>query len=79
MKISPLIVRDPVNAFQLNPQLDEVQRLLSALPIFWGNGSPEGQVKANIGSLYFRLDGGTGTTLYVKESTNGRSTGWVAK
>lgn len=79
MKISPLIVRDPVNAFQLNPQLDEVQRALSSLPIYFGNGSPEEKVKANIGSIYLRLDGGANTVLYVKESTNGRSTGWVAK
>lgn len=41
-------------------------------------GSPEGVVSAGIGTLYRRLDGGAGTTLYVKESGTG-STGWVAK
>ena len=43
-----------------------------------GNNSPEGVVTAPVGSLYSRLDGGTGTTLYVKESGTG-NIGWVAK
>lgn len=46
--------------------------------IFSGNGSPEGSVSASIGSIYLRLDGGVGTTLYVKESGIG-TTGWSAK
>lgn len=46
--------------------------------ICYGSGSPEGVVAANVGSLYLRTDGGTGTTLYVKESGTGK-TGWVAK
>jgi hypothetical protein len=47
---------------------------------FWsgGNNSPEGVVTAPVGSLYSRLDGGAGTTLYVKQSGTG-NTGWVAK
>lgn len=43
-----------------------------------GTGDPNGVATAAIGSLYTRLDGGTGTTLYVKESGTG-NTGWVAK
>ncbi len=43
----------------------------------WGNGSPEGTVTAPLGSLYRRLDGGVGTTLYSKETGTG-NTGWVA-
>lgn len=43
-----------------------------------GSGSPEGVKTAAVGSLYSRSDGGTGTTLYVKESGTG-NTGWVAK
>lgn len=46
--------------------------------IKWGNGSPEGVVTANIGSLYLRRDGSTNTTLYIKESGTG-SSGWIAK
>lgn len=44
---------------------------------FIGSGSPEGVVTASIGSVYRRTDGGTSTTLYVKESGTG-NTGWVA-
>lgn len=44
-----------------------------------GNGSPNGIVAANPGSLYLRQDGGAGTCLYVKESGGSTSTGWVAK
>ena len=43
-----------------------------------GTGSPEGVVTASVGSLYSRTDGGSGTSLYVKESGTG-NTGWVAK
>jgi hypothetical protein len=40
-------------------------------------GSPEGSVKAEIGTLYRRTDGGATTCLYVKESGTS-TTGWVA-
>lgn len=43
-----------------------------------GEGSPEGVVTAVVGSLYSRIDGGAGTSLYVKQSGTG-NTGWVAK
>ena len=43
-----------------------------------GVGSPQGNVSANVGALYLRTDGGTSSTLYVKESGSG-NTGWVAK
>lgn len=43
-----------------------------------GNGSPEGNVTANPGSIYLNRTGGAGTTLYVKETGTG-NTGWVAK
>jgi trimeric autotransporter adhesin len=41
-----------------------------------GNGSPEGMVTANTGSLYQRGDGIVGEQLYLK-TTNGGKTGWV--
>lgn len=40
-----------------------------------GSGSPEGVVTAVVGSLYMRNDGGSSTTMYVKESGSG-NTGW---
>ena len=43
-----------------------------------GTGSPEGAITAVVGSMYLRTDGGTGTTLYIKESGTG-NTGWIAK
>jgi hypothetical protein len=48
---------------------------INGITIFTGNGSPEGVVTANRGSMYLRLDGGSGTTLYVKE-TGVTNTGW---
>ena len=47
--------------------------------IFSGTGSPEGIFNAPQGSLYLRTDGGSGTTLYIKETTGGTNTGWDAK
>lgn len=43
-----------------------------------GNGSPEGSISAPVGSIWTRLDGGSGTTLYVKQTGTG-NTGWAAK
>jgi hypothetical protein len=48
------------------------------LGIYYGSGSPEGNVTATIGSLYLNGTGGAGTSLYVKQSGTG-NTGWVAK
>lgn len=45
---------------------------------FIGNGSPEGVLTASAGSTYRNRLGGSGTTLYVKESGTG-NTGWVGK
>ncbi len=47
--------------------------------IKWGEGSPEGVVTANPGSLYLNFSGGAGTTLYVKQSGIQTNTGWVGK
>ena len=44
-----------------------------------GYGAPTGAVDGNVGDLYLRLDGSTGTTLYVKESGHATDTGWVGK
>jgi len=42
-----------------------------------GTGTPEGAVTSQVGSLFLRRDGGSNTTLYVKESGTG-DTGWAA-
>ena len=49
------------------------------LGVLQGNGSPAGVVIADVGTLYRRLDGGAGTSLYVKESGSGTAAGWAAK
>lgn len=41
-------------------------------------GSPESAITAPVGSLCINTSGGSGTTLYVKESGTG-NTGWVGK
>lgn len=48
------------------------------ISIFFGTGSPESVVTANVGSIYLRTDGGASTVLYIKESGTS-NTGWVAK
>lgn len=45
--------------------------------IFTNTGNPEGVYTAPIGSLFLRIDGGTGSTLYVKQLGT-TSSGWGA-
>lgn len=51
---------------------------LTSTNIKRGTGSPEGVVTGTVGDLFLRTDGGTSTTLYVKQSGTG-NTGWIAK
>lgn len=44
-----------------------------------GDSGPNGKITGNIGDIFQRLDGGIGSTFYVKESDNGENTGWVVK
>lgn len=44
-----------------------------------GTGAPNNKTLGSVGDLYLRTDGGTSTTLYVKESGSNSNTGWVAK
>jgi len=43
-----------------------------------GSTSPEGVTTATVGSIYTNINGGAGTTFWVKESGTG-NTGWVSK
>lgn len=45
----------------------------------WGTGSPEGVIVGTIADVFQRTDGGSSTTLYVKESGVNTNTGWIAK
>jgi hypothetical protein len=67
-----------LNATTPNVYIDLKNSSSNFARIFAGTGSPESSVSATVGSIFLRTDGGTGTTLYVKESGTG-TTGWVAK
>lgn len=71
--------QDPISAFQIKQLMNDLMILFINLPIFTGNGSPEGVTVAAVGSLYLNLSGGAGTTLYVKESGGQTASGWVGK
>jgi len=43
-----------------------------------GFGSPEGVYAAAVGTIFERLDGGAGSTLYVKEAGGLTAVGWVS-
>lgn len=51
---------------------------LGSVIIATGSGSPESVVTASPGSMYLNSNGGSGTSLYIKESGTG-NTGWVGK
>ena len=51
----------------------------TGMTISSGVGTPEGVVAGKVGDQYMNLSGGSGTTLYVKESGAGTNTGWVGK
>jgi hypothetical protein len=52
--------------------------LASRAEYFEGYGSPEAVVTANMGAIYFNLNGGASTTLYIKETGFNTNTGWIA-
>jgi len=47
--------------------------------LFVGTGDPSNVVVASPPALWLRTDGGSNTTLYVKESGVNTATGWTAK
>lgn len=75
LTVCPIGTTTPVAGLRV--ENDGSLTLLSGAKVFSGTGSPEGAVTAPVGSLYLQTDGGTGTTLYIKESGVG-NTGWAA-
>lgn len=61
----------------LNLLLDAIPSDFNDRRIIQGYATPEGAVVAGVGSIFMRLDGGTSTSIYVKESGTG-ATGWRA-
>jgi hypothetical protein len=70
-------VIDSIN--DINRELDNIRKFLEDLPLIFGIGSPQNEVVAKIGYLYVNQEGGTSTTLYVKEDNDLKNNGWVAK
>jgi hypothetical protein len=68
-----LALQQIVNAISVTPISVGDARIHS------GNGSPLNVLVGNRGDLYLRRDGGTTTTLYVKEGADFTSAGWVPK
>lgn len=68
-----------VRLVNLGPVLTGTSALLGTCQVLTGAGSPEGAVAAPVCSLYLRTDGGTGTSLCVKETGTTTSSGWVCK
>lgn len=61
---------------EIRRQLQDLEPVLHRIK--YGRGTPQNRVRASVGSIYLRLDGGAGTSIYVKESGTGEA-GWVAK
>jgi hypothetical protein len=74
-------IKTPSGISRLNDILRQLAQNISSdgegVRVYQGYGTPEASVAAGIGSLYMRLDGGTDTAVYRKESGSG-DTGWVA-
>lgn len=47
--------------------------------VYYGYGSPENVVVANMGSIYLNKTGGANVSIYIKEANNDSAAGWVAK
>lgn len=60
-------------------RLETIVRQLQGLVPLVGDGSPEGVVAAELGTVYRNRSGGAGTSFYVKETEPTPETGWVAK
>ncbi len=74
-------IKTPQGVVELNRMLqllfDVVAGDGETVKVYNGYGSPEGVIVAGIGSIYMRKDGGSGTSVYAKESGTGAS-GWSA-
>lgn len=81
LELSVSDLQSPSGVAQLNQMLQSIYNNMSSdtvnTKVFYGYGTPEAQVTANVGSIYMRQDGGANTSVYRKESGGG-NTGWVA-
>lgn len=80
VKAGPAFWRQLLNGvYLLWDKLNREQLEIGEATIYTLTGTPQNNQSGNVGDIALRTDGGTGTTLYVKESGAGTTTGWVAK
>ena len=81
IELSPESLASTQGASELNRMLrvlfDAIAGDTVGRRVFKGFGTPEGQVAANVGSIFMREDGAANETLYMKES-GAAATGWIA-
>jgi len=81
INLNPQLLQTPEGVSQINSMFRQLFDLVpgdgETVRIYKGYGSPETVINAGIGSVYLRLDGSTGTTIYMKESGI-LATGWIA-
>lgn len=74
--INTSAVSDPATRQALDDMVAAINDLSQRF--YWGAGDPNTQVTADVGAVFLRLNGGIGSTMYVKEVGSG-NTGWAAK
>lgn len=76
MSLNPPPTQPPKSERDWRALLRSIYQLFVLMTrIHTGSGTPEAAIKAPVGHLYLRDDGGANTTIYVKESGTG-NTGW---
>ena len=74
--LSPAAWQQLTNAvYYLWDRLNRDTFTVGDVTIYTGTGTPESNQVGSVGDIFIRTDGGSGTTLYVKESGTG-NTGW---
>ena len=74
-----MALKPPVSAPTTDRDFKRWCRESYDLRVRFGEGSPEGVVVADRGTIYMRTDGSTNTTLYIKTADDGLSSGWTPK
>ena len=82
VELSPEKLKTPEGVRELNRMLRVLFRNVAGdgekVKTYYGYGSPENVVVANMGSIYMNKSGGANTSVYIKEANNDSAAGWVA-
>ncbi len=74
----PIANQNLIAIDQFQGWIDSVTKLLNALELAQGEGSPEGVLFADAKKIYFNTTGATGTFFYAKTTAKTLNTGWIA-